>query len=114
MKTTVFALCLAAASIVHADEAQVERGHEVFDHWCTPCHGAGAGFFGPDSQLPGTTALQALYNGARPAVLTDRTDLTAEFVETIVRTGVSIMPFFRKTEISDDDLAAISAYLTEK
>jgi len=29
-----------------------------------------------------------------------------------VRRGVSIMPFFRKTEVSDADLAAITAYLT--
>jgi mono/diheme cytochrome c family protein len=114
MKITLIALCLAATSIAHADEAQVAKGHQVYDHWCMPCHGADSGFFGPDSQLPGTAALEALYNGARPAVLTDRTDLTTEYVETIVRTGVSIMPFFRKTEISDEDLAAISAYLTEK
>jgi mono/diheme cytochrome c family protein len=113
MKTTLFALYLAAAGIVHADEAQVAKGHEVYDKWCTPCHGADAGFFGPESQLPGTAALQALYDGTRPAVLTERTDLTKVYVETIVRNGVSIMPFFRKTEISDEDLAAISAYLTE-
>jgi mono/diheme cytochrome c family protein len=33
-------------------------------------------------------------------------------VKTFVRNGVSIMPFFRKTEISDADLDAIAAYLT--
>ena len=97
-----------------SQESLKEHGREVYDHWCTPCHGASAGFFGPDSQLPGTAALQALYNGARPAVLTDRTDLTPEYVSTIVRNGVSIMPFFRKTEISDEDLDAINAYLTNK
>jgi mono/diheme cytochrome c family protein len=29
-----------------------------------------------------------------------------------VRHGVSVMPPFRKTEVSDADLAALSAYLT--
>jgi hypothetical protein len=31
-----------------------------------------------------------------------------------VRNGVSIMPFFRKTEISDADLDAIGRYLTRR
>jgi (+)-pinoresinol hydroxylase len=29
-----------------------------------------------------------------------------------VRTGVSVMPFFRKTEISDQELDALAAYLS--
>ncbi len=31
-----------------------------------------------------------------------------------MRHGVSIMPFFRKTEISDADLDAIGAYLSRE
>jgi len=57
-------------------------------------------------------ALQAKYKGAVPALLDKRTDLTPAFVKTTVRNGVSVMPFFRKTEISDADLDAIAAYLT--
>jgi hypothetical protein len=30
----------------------------------------------------------------------------------MVRDGISVMPFFRKTEISDADLDALTAYLT--
>jgi cytochrome c5 len=33
-------------------------------------------------------------------------------VETFVRQGINAMPAFRKTEISDDELKALSAYLT--
>jgi (+)-pinoresinol hydroxylase len=33
------------------------------------------------------------------------------FVKTIVRQGVSFMPQFRKTEISDADLDALAVYL---
>jgi mono/diheme cytochrome c family protein len=96
----------AVSSPVHADDATaVKAGDAVFQKWCAPCHGRG-----PDK--PGTTALQALYKGATPAELEDRTDMTPEFGRKFVRHGVSVMPPFRKTEVSDADLAALSAYLT--
>ena len=41
-------------------------------------------------------------------MLEQRTDLAPEFTRAIVRTGVSVMPFFRKTEISDAELDALS------
>jgi mono/diheme cytochrome c family protein len=69
------------------------------------CHGEGVG-------KPGTLALQAKYKGALPALLDKRTDLTQALIKTYVRNGISIMPIFRKTEISDADLDAIAAYLT--
>jgi (+)-pinoresinol hydroxylase len=81
------------------------RGYVQFQNYCSMCHGAGPG-------MPGTMALQAKYKGALPALLEKRTDLTAALVKTYVRNGISIMPFFRKTEISDADLDAIAAYLT--
>jgi mono/diheme cytochrome c family protein len=81
------------------------HGYVEYQRFCSMCHGEGIG-------KPGTMALQAKYKGAVPALLDKRTDLTAEFVKTTVRNGVSIMPFFRKTEISDADLDAIAAYLT--
>lgn len=84
--------------------AQPADGKAVFDHWCAPCHGAGAG-------KPGTSALEALYKGAKPALLEERTDLVPQITKTFVRTGVSVMPFFRKTEISDAELDALAAYL---
>ena len=61
--------------------------------------------------MPGTVALQAKYNGAKPALLSERTDLIPAVTKTFVRHGVSIMPFFRKTEISDADLDALAAYI---
>ena len=82
----------------------IERGWEVFQYWCAPCHDDGAG-------RPGTIALQILYNGEKPAPLEERTDLLPEYTKTIVRTGISVMPFYRKTEISDADLDALAAYL---
>jgi (+)-pinoresinol hydroxylase len=97
--------CVAFATPLHAQ--QPGDGKAVFDKWCAPCHGDGPG-------KPGTAALQALYKGVKPAILEQRTDLAPEFTRAIVRTGVSVMPFFRKTEISDAELDALSKYLAHK
>ena len=61
--------------------------------------------------MPGTVALQTKYKGAKPGLLSERTDLIPPVTKSFVRKGVSIMPFFRKTEISDADLDALAAYL---
>jgi hypothetical protein len=60
---------------------------------------------------PGTVALQTKYKRTKPALLSERTDLTPPATKTFVRKGISIMPFFRKTEISDADLDALAAHL---
>lgn len=94
-----------------------QRGREVFQQRCAACHGAiPKDTIGPPylPLMPGTQALQARYKGARPAVLEERTDLSAELVNAIVRNGLNSMPFFRPTELSDDDLTALDAYLTRK
>jgi mono/diheme cytochrome c family protein len=85
-------------------DAQLKKGQEVYQYWCWNCHGSGAG-------KPGTEALRAKYKDARPADLEQRTDLAPLVIKTSVRKGVSIMPIFRKTEISDADLDALAAYL---
>ena len=98
----------ALASAASAQDAAVDRdgrtGEEIYEYWCEPCHGAGPGH-------PGTQALQALYDGSKPALLTERTDLVPALTKTFVRNGVSIMPFFRKTEISDEELDALAEFL---
>jgi (+)-pinoresinol hydroxylase len=91
------------------------RGHEVFQQRCAACHGAiPAETFGPPflPPMPGTQALQARYGGALPAELERRTDLTSEFVKAIVRNGQISMPPFRPTEVSDEDLEGLAAYLS--
>jgi mono/diheme cytochrome c family protein len=79
----------------------------VYDTWCGACHD-------PGPRHPGTQALDALYKGTKPGALEERTDLVPKLTETFVRKGVSVMPPFRKTEISDADLAALAAYLAPK
>ena len=101
------ALCGSTSGQVSPDppeETGTDRGESVYTYWCATCHSAGPG-------MPGTSALQAKYNGETPAVLTERTDLTEEMIASFVRNGVSVMPPFRKTEITDADLRAMAAYL---
>jgi len=78
-------------------------GRNTFDKWCADCHSTVGG--------PGSMALQRKYRGALPAVLEQRSDLRPDYVKLVVRHGVSFMPSFRKTEISDADLALVAAYL---
>jgi (+)-pinoresinol hydroxylase len=83
------------------------RGYVLFQADCSVCHGTGAA-------KPGTRALAAKYKGARPALIDARTDLAPDYIRNIVRHGVSVMPPFRKTELSDTDLDALVAYLTRR
>jgi len=94
-----------------AGDAQLGHGKQVYDYWCLPCHGAGLGLPG-FAELPGTQQLRIKYrDSAISPLLEERTDLVPDFVKVMVRQGVSFMPQFRKTEISDADLDALAAYL---
>jgi mono/diheme cytochrome c family protein len=91
--------------------AQQGEGKQIYDYWCLPCHGPGLGLPGFGG-LPGTQQLGIKYRGTEISpLLEERTDLVPEFVKVIVRQGVSFMPQFRKTEISDAELDALAAYL---
>ncbi len=106
MKPAFFLLLvlLALPPVIAADGEPASRGKQVFNYWCQPCHGQG-------TDKPGTVALQAKYKGQVPAELEKRRDLTPAITKRFVRTGISVMPFFRQTEISNADLEALAAYL---
>lgn len=106
MRTTagiMMALSLASLASL-ASAAEAPSGEAVYKRWCVHCHSAGRG-------NPGTDSLQVKYKGNPPAVLLDRTDLTPEFVKLAVRQGVLSMAPFRKTEITDAELAAMATWL---
>lgn len=105
-KNLVLALLVASAPLSAPADEQITNGKQIFDKWCAPCHAPGI------YEYPGTVALQVKYNGEIPAALEERTDLTAETITGPVRSGVSVMPFFRKTEVSDNELQALIDYLT--
>jgi mono/diheme cytochrome c family protein len=86
---------------------RLAQGKQVYERWCAACHSNGV-------RSPGTIALAAKYGKDMPAALELRRDLTPELVAVFVRNGVSIMPSFRKTEISDAELAALGAYLATR
>ena len=101
----LLSLMLCVAPGHGASPTLIDTGQQVFDYWCAACHGSGM-------DMAGTQALAAKYNGALPASLEERTDLTPEIIRLFVRQGIKVMPNFRKTEISDTDLEALAAYLT--
>ena len=101
---------------------KVGQGYLVYSKWCSGCHAPdfqpsggkeAADKLSPISRTPlGTALLRQRYKGSVPADLESRTDLTPEIVSTFVRNGLNAMPPFRKTEITDADLDALSAYLS--
>jgi mono/diheme cytochrome c family protein len=96
---------LLMAALAGSAQAASPNGKAVYEHWCAPCHAPGPGH-------PGTQSLQLKYQGKLPAVLLDRTDLSPQAVSVFVRQGILLMAPFRKTEITDAELAALAAYVT--
>jgi (+)-pinoresinol hydroxylase len=96
---------LLMAAVAGGAQAGSPDGKAVYEHWCAPCHAPGPGH-------PGTQSLQLKYQGKLPPVLLERTDLTPQVVSVFVRQGVLLMAPFRKTEITDAELAALAAYVT--
>ena len=97
----------AASAGAGADAARNSPGRAVYEKWCAACHD-------PGIIHPGTHALMTKYpTGSRASgAITQWTDLPASYVTFMVRHGMSVMPQFRKTEISDAQLAALAAYLS--
>jgi len=95
-----------AGGSAQADESSDAHaaGRAVYTKWCAPCHDPGV-------IHPGTNALTVKYHGVKPGVLLEWKDLPADTVKYLVRHGISVMPHFRKTEISDADLDALAKFL---
>ena len=114
MRTTsllaLLSVLLAPATLAVAQDSSgdspLARGKAVYDVWCVICHGENDHASGG-----GTAALEFLYRGALPAKLEDRTDMTAALITELVRRGRFGMPNFRLTEISEQDLEDMIAYL---
>lgn len=93
----------------------LRQGQSVYINRCAGCHSEiPQDTFGPLflPPMPGTQVLRERYRGALPAELHRRTDLPAAYIEVVVRQGLGSMPFFRPTELTDQDLQALVAYLT--
>lgn len=79
-------------------------GEQIYMRWCAECHASAMG--------PGTQTLERKYHGGVTAILDKRAGIPAELVAYTVRHGVGFMPSFRKTEISDSELALLTKYLS--
>ena len=103
------ALAIALSFVSHvataADaplSAQQEQGKRLFVGTCNYCHA---------ERVWGTLAI-ARRRGANDALLEKRTDLLPAFVKSVVRNGLGSMPAYRRTELTDAEVDAITAYLT--
>ena len=107
----ILLVVFAATAATSAAAADVTRGERLYGQWCQGCHDR----LGPTREtMPGTTPLADRYQGTRPAALVDRDDLTPELIKVFVRRGISFMPTFRKTELSDAELDDVVAFLVRK
>jgi (+)-pinoresinol hydroxylase len=99
---------LAGGNTLAADP---QSGKAVFLRWCQGCHEAlpGTGLDPP----AGTYTLQQRYQGRLPAEIEKRNDLTAAQIKDLVRHGINVMTAFRKTEITDQQLDDLIAYLVK-
>lgn len=97
--TTATALTVATASARGAELS----GEEVFARHCVHCHG-------PGGEAPGTQQL-ARTRGESLALLTERSDLPAAYIEAIVRSGLRAMPAFVPSDLTDTQLKALSEFL---
>jgi len=83
-------------------------GAALFSHHCGYCHLTGG---------MGTNLLtkQRVAAGEPPAMglLANRTDLTADYVQAVARTGKGAMPRQTRVDVTDAELAAIAAYLSK-
>jgi hypothetical protein len=105
VRGALFASCALLTLPACADGDEHAVGKAVYKKWCAPCHA-------PGITHPGTHALSVKYAGVKSDVLLEWTDLPPFYVEYMVRHGISVMPHFRKTEISDEELKDLAAYLS--
>ncbi len=105
--------CLLSGASLQAQEAEdrVEHGRVVYNARCAYCHDPV-----PEGSriaaLPGVDQLMLKYGGELSPYITERADLASFAVlRAFLRNGAGSMQPFRKTELTDEDIAALAAYL---
>jgi len=96
---------LLAVAFAASVAAEGLTGKEVFDKQCVHCHG-------DSNEAVGTLQL-ARTRGKDKALLTERNDLTADYVQFVVRHGLKAMPAFVPSDLTDAQLQALTEYLTQ-
>lgn len=98
-----FLATLAVLALSPAALAEGIDGQDIYERECVHCHG-------PGLESTGTQQL-ARTRGEDKALLTERDDLPATYIEYVVRHGLKAMPPFAPAGLTDDELAALTAYL---
>jgi mono/diheme cytochrome c family protein len=86
--------------------ASTTDGAALFTNRCGACHLAG----GMGTNLL-TKQMIAAKRPPSDGLLANRTDLTADYVQSVVRNGKMAMPRLTRVDVTDAELAAIAAYL---
>lgn len=91
---------------VDAQEEAEPSGQELFEMWCADCHDPGPGH-------PGTLRMEGDF-GVENSVLREMQAVNRPLIHLAVRRGFAMMPPFRPTEISDEELERIASYILEE
>jgi hypothetical protein len=98
-------LCVESSSAAESAKPPVDfaKAKVVYDERCgTVCHAKGGiGTFNLEKRI-----------GAENSILAERTNLSVELIEHVVRHGIASMPYLTRAELPDSELKLISAYLT--
>jgi mono/diheme cytochrome c family protein len=86
--------------------ASGRSGEALFSNRCGACHLAG----GMGTNLLTKQRMMA-GESAETGMLANRTDLTAEYVKSVVRQGKVAMPRLSRVEVTDPELESIAKYL---
>lgn len=101
-------LMMFSALLQAQSDSNTQNGQRLFTAKCAPCHADAPA-------RPGTQALTLKYRDTEtPAPLEQRTDLTPAYIQAVVRNGLYSMAPLRKTEITDEELAAVATYLAKQ
>jgi cytochrome c553 len=85
------------------DRTSKSRAEALFVEKCGMCH----------RQMGMGTVILARRMDPKVAMLETHTDLTTDYIRTATRQGTGNMPRLSRAEVSDTQLATITAYLTE-
>lgn len=81
----------------------LKTGQQIYTLYCSACHNPGEGHAG--------TMKLALLKGEENSVITERSDLNAEYIRFVVRDGLLEMAPFRPTDINDGELDSLIQYI---
>jgi len=104
MKLIALTASAALLAVTGPAVAAELTGKEGFDRHCVHCHG-------PGNEATGTLQL-ARTRGEDKALLTERDDLPAVYIQYVVRHGLRAMPAFVPSDLTDAQLQALTDYLT--